>query len=109
MNPLDVRMFGLGATSERERIVKLLEVGFQVDEVAQLLGVMAEDYEIVKNELLDIQDSLEEETRPKAGRFPHVEYQTGWYQDLDGNLYKYDGIVWDVVPETRTGRLEFLG
>ncbi len=38
-----------------------------------------------------------------------VDYKAGWYQDRDGNLYQYDGVVWDVVPETASGNLEYLG
>jgi len=34
---------------------------------------------------------------------------TGWYQDSEGNLYHFDGSVWDVVPEEMTKRLEYLG
>jgi hypothetical protein len=38
-----------------------------------------------------------------------VDYKAGWYQDASGNLYQYDGVVWDVVPEAASGKLEFLG
>ncbi len=34
---------------------------------------------------------------------------SGWYQDAEGNLYHFDGSVWDVVPEEVTKRLEYLG
>lgn len=33
----------------------------------------------------------------------------GWYQDTEGNLWHFDGSVWDVVPEQMTKRLEYLG
>lgn len=32
----------------------------------------------------------------------------GWFQDLAGNLYHYDGVVWDVVPDSSL-ELQFLG
>lgn len=35
--------------------------------------------------------------------------EVGWYQDSDGGLYHFDGLVWDVVPEEVTKRLEYLG
>ena len=33
----------------------------------------------------------------------------GWYQDADGELYHFNGLVWDVVPESFMKRLEYLG
>jgi hypothetical protein len=33
----------------------------------------------------------------------------GWHQDSSGNLYHYDGVIWDVVPEMRVNQLEYLG
>jgi hypothetical protein len=37
------------------------------------------------------------------------EINTGWYQDVKGLLYHYDGVVWDVVPTEDISRLEYLG
>jgi hypothetical protein len=33
----------------------------------------------------------------------------GWYQDGSGDLYHFDGKVWDAVPERFTKGLEYLG
>lgn len=33
----------------------------------------------------------------------------GWYQNSAGDLYHYDGVVWDNVPQEKTEDLEFLG
>lgn len=33
----------------------------------------------------------------------------GWYQNADGKLFHYDGVVWDEVPSEKQGDLEFLG
>jgi hypothetical protein len=33
----------------------------------------------------------------------------GWYQNSDGKLFHYDGVVWDEVPSEKQGDLEFLG
>jgi hypothetical protein len=33
----------------------------------------------------------------------------GWYQNLKGELYHYDGVIWDVVPKERLTDLEYLG
>lgn len=38
-----------------------------------------------------------------------VELMPGWYQDKAGNLHKYDGTIWDVVPEVLLNELEYLG
>lgn len=34
--------------------------------------------------------------------------EAGWYQSASGDLYHYDGIIWDEVP-ARGLNLEFLG
>lgn len=38
-----------------------------------------------------------------------VPTEAGWYQDREGKLYKYDGVVWDEVPAGRLSELEYLG
>lgn len=37
-----------------------------------------------------------------------METEIGWYQGADGELYHYDGVIWDEVPG-REVKLEFLG
>ena len=39
----------------------------------------------------------------------YVDVLAGWYQDREGKLYKYDGVVWDEVPEVKASELEYLG
>ena len=34
---------------------------------------------------------------------------SGWYQNSIGDLYHYDGVVWDNVPAEKIENLEFLG
>lgn len=34
---------------------------------------------------------------------------SGWYQNSIGDLYHYDGVVWDKVPAEKIENLEFLG
>lgn len=34
---------------------------------------------------------------------------SGWYQNSSGELYHYDGVVWDNVPSVKIDDLEFLG
>jgi hypothetical protein len=36
-------------------------------------------------------------------------YKAGWYQDKEGKLYHYDGVLWDEVPEEKVVNLEHLG
>ena len=33
----------------------------------------------------------------------------GWYQNSRGELFHYDGIIWDNVPEDQLKTLEYLG
>ncbi len=33
----------------------------------------------------------------------------GWYQNSKGELFHYDGTIWDNVPEERIASLEYLG
>ncbi len=47
--------------------------------------------------------------RDEHGRWTQLEVKAGWYQDTDGNLYQYDGLVWDVVPSVKIEKLEYLG
>jgi hypothetical protein len=51
--------------------------------------------------------------RDSKGRFTeanmYIGLDAGWYQDIDGRLYKYDGVVWDIVPECKLADLEYLG
>lgn len=97
----------LERASELDRIVALLEADEMSTGIADDLIKYFEGFAELKNELLEIDDALEavsEKTKPN--RF--VEYKAGWYQDLSGNLYKYDGVVWDVVPGRDT-KVEFLG
>lgn len=37
------------------------------------------------------------------------ELMKGWYQNSKGDLFHYDGIVWDDVPGESIKDLEFLG
>lgn len=58
---------------------------------------------------LNINEILEQvasAARDEKGRWS---FKAGWYQDIDGRLYKYDGVVWDVVPEVPAASLEYLG
>jgi hypothetical protein len=51
--------------------------------------------------------------RDSKGRFTeanmYIGLDAGWYQDIDGRLYKYDGVVWDIVPGCKLADLEYLG
>ena len=42
------------------------------------------------------------------GSVKHGETKPGWYQDIDGYLYLYDGVVWDEVPPMPIKDLEYL-
>lgn len=63
-----------------------------------------ESEEILK--LLDLYVSSNQESKP--ARQVKVS-DAGWYQNSDGKLFHYDGVVWDEVPSEKQGDLEFLG
>lgn len=115
MKPVD-NWSAFGAAVERERIFDLL-VGADASDSAAIkerLDAMTAwmieegaNYDEVFDELNAINDAIDVISKPKLDKF--TGYQMGWYQDVDGNLYKYDGVVWDVVPRKEAGELEFLG
>jgi hypothetical protein len=41
------------------------------------------------------------------GRFEGM--SSGWYQNSIGDLYHYDGVIWDNVPNEQIKSLEYLG
>lgn len=47
--------------------------------------------------------------RDDKGRWTQLDIKAGWYQDKQGNLYQYDGVIWDDVPNSRIEDLEYLG
>jgi hypothetical protein len=47
--------------------------------------------------------------RDTVGRWTEDVPEAGWYQDKNGNLYQYDGVLWDEVPKDRVSDLEYLG
>ena len=52
---------------------------------------------------------LPEFLRDDKGRWLGVNLSPGWYQNASGELFKYDGVVWDKVPSERLESLEYLG
>ena len=47
--------------------------------------------------------------RDTKGRWVSAEVSEGWYQNASGELFHYDGVVWDNVPAEKLSELEFLG
>ncbi len=49
--------------------------------------------------------------RDDKGRWHQVmkTVSPGWYQNSNGDLYHYDGVVWDEVPKEQPEKLEYLG
>lgn len=56
-----------------------------------------------------VEQELPEFLRDGIGRWKEREVSAGWYQNSKGDLYHYDGTVWDKVPEQKVQELEFLG
>lgn len=55
------------------------------------------------------EEVLPEFMRDGIGRWTEADVATGWYQNSVGDLYHYDGVIWDTVPKERIKDLEFLG
>lgn len=36
-------------------------------------------------------------------------FESGWYQNGSGDLFHYDGVIWDTVPKEEIRELEYLG
>jgi len=84
-----------------------------------------EDIEEESVDYLDLDKDYHEAvmgiTRDEFGRFitkeqdtkqvstPPVVTSKGWYQDKEGKLYHYDGVIWDIVPDVKVVNLEHLG
>jgi hypothetical protein len=45
----------------------------------------------------------------KSERSKFTEAVMGWYQNSDGDLFHYDGVIWDKIPKEAIQELEFLG
>lgn len=65
----------------------------------------------IYNQVLNQYDHLKI-LRDEKGRWIEgipEEVRQGWYQNKKGDLYHYDGVVWDKVPEEQIKSLEYLG
>lgn len=67
-----------------------------------IFAKMAQRYE--EDELPEF---LKNVVRDDKGRF--TETVVGWYQNSCGDLFHYDGVIWDSVPNEKIEDLEFLG
>lgn len=65
-------------------------------------------YEDVAKEYSTLEFLRDQINRDDRGRFVDSTVR-GWYQNSHGELYHYDGVVWDEVPNDKTDNLEFLG
>ena len=71
------------------------------ERILKLLNMLA-----VSNDFLE--DSVVGTLKSKPTRAVKVS-DAGWYQNSDGKLFHYDGVVWDEVPNEKQEDLEFLG
>ena len=81
-------------------------MNYDNDEVEKLISEYGLSLKDMREELLHVSGDLD---KLQAFSSRYVDYKAGWYQDLEGNLYKYDGVIWDVVPSKQLPELEFLG
>lgn len=57
----------------------------------------------------NLPEFLKDTKRDSKGRWTDLEIAQGWYQNVSGDLFHYDGVVWDSVPAESIKDLEFLG
>ena len=58
---------------------------------------------------VDVSLSSLEFMKDSKGDWHQVVSREGWYQSKSGELYHYDGVIWDEVPKERLEELEYLG
>lgn len=56
---------------------------------------------------IEMPEFLKDVPRDSNGKF--IETVVGWYQNSKGDLFHYDGTIWDEVPDEKVSNLEFLG
>lgn len=67
-------------------------------------------FDMLVKEMKSIDDAeLPKFLRDESGRWAEAEVLKGWYQNSRGDLYHYDGVIWDEVPNEQIKDLEFLG
>ncbi len=49
------------------------------------------------------------DNKDTMSRMKEIEVVVGWYQNSKGDLFHYDGTIWDNVPSDKLQDLEFLG
>lgn len=104
--------------TDEEGNFTMFEKGTRDDKKAlNELSTEVHEYEL-KMKGTPIFDMLEKEmkvnlpdflTRDDHGRFIPKEVAVGWYQNSNGDLFHYDGVIWDNVPNERAEDLEYLG
>ena len=57
---------------------------------------------------IELPDFLNELDTPPDEISTPSKTNPGWYQDKNGNLYSYDGVIWDEVPPMPIKDLEYL-
>lgn len=84
-------------------------------EVNDILRAIQEEYRerLIRDGYLDLDKDINELMMKEMNYYqPPVIVEgvkVGWYQDSKGELFHYDGVVWDVVPDGRIDQLEYLG
>lgn len=115
-NPLDICFLGEenGSMDKKSIQKKLLQISAERHELWEGgVSFASVDLEERDRELKEDRDRLlrtlkffEDVEDPRAVK--HEEIKPGWYQDIDGYLYLYDGVVWDEVPPMPIKDLEYL-
>lgn len=100
---------GEALTSRPEEIERLKHIEERISQYEWKLMSSPIYDEIIRR--MGIEGNLPDFLRDDAtitGRAEEL-VEKGWYQNSRGDLYYYDGIVWDNIPSEKIMELEFLG
>jgi len=90
-------------------------------EATEILKAIQEEYRqrLIREGYLDLDKDINELMMKEMNYYEASEMlsssatvegvKVGWYQNSKGDLYKYDGLIWDVVPAENISTLEYLG
>jgi hypothetical protein len=76
----------------------------RLDELLEYYDDLIENSELMLELYENTYETKTTEIKPKG--FTET---AGWYQNIKGQLFHFDGVIWDEVPEEKLEKLEYLG
>lgn len=102
---------------DREEMI-LKELDGDINKIFTASKELKERYNDLSYKIVDVETKALEWYKKNKARLemeelkfmnPGVDFGSGWYQNRKGELFHYDGVVWDVVPAESIKDLEYLG